>query len=302
MMQRWTIRYFITFLICSTIATLCITLGSYYLISSFGKKRLLDSDYKITRIVQTGLEKEALQTAYLAELLSLSKDAPTPLYGFDPARAADLLLDSPCIAKAYVKRAPPDAIYIDYEVRKPIAWLADYQNIGIDQEGYIFPMIPFLSPKELPELYLGLPLFGKPEDAEGRSGGSWGHPLEGRFLKLGKEILEYLKDVPWKEGFRLKRIDLSNAFAPTLGQREIILFTEESFSLKRGEAEIVSIFPKILRLPTRDYQRQLENFFLLRKSMAGDYQKQLGFLSESTQFAPRIVDLRIPHLAFIDNR
>jgi len=248
--------------------------------------------------VQTGPEKEALNTAYLAELLGLSADHPTSLYAFDCKRAEKRLLLSPMISQAEVKRLPQNAIYIDYEVRKPIARLADYKNIAIDRAGYLFPISPFFAPKEIPEIYLGLPDFGAPEDAYGRKGGEWLTPVHNRFLQLAFEILGFLEEVPWREGFRVKRIDVSNAFCPSLGQREVVLFTEEEVILKDGAS---CVFPKFLRLAPKGYPQQLKSFCLLRRNMEADYRKQLADAVDSNRFAPRIIDLRIPQLAFVEN-
>ncbi len=298
-MAEWTVRQALGCLIGSTCATLSLSLGGYWLWSHQSQKRFADEKYKIAAIVQTGPEKEAMNTAYLAELLDLSADCPTSLYAFDCKRAQQKLLLSPLIAQASVKRLGTSAIYVDYEVRKPIARLADYKNIAIDRAGYLFPLKPFFAPKEIPEVYLGLPAFGESEDSFGRKGGEWLMPIRHRFWQLALEILGFLEDSPWREGFRVKRIDVSNAFCPSLGQREVVLFTEEEVILKDG---VFAIFPKILRLAPKDYAQQLKSFFLLRRNMEADYRRQFAECAEPGRFAPRIIDLRIPQLAFVENR
>lgn len=299
---EWTMRQALFCLVGSTCLTLCLSFGSYALWKKGRNARLSEEKYRVAAIVQTGPEKEALKTAYLAELLSLSADTPVSLYSIDLKKARQKLLSSPLVAEAEVKRIPPNTLYIDYEVRRPVAWLSDYQNIAIDREGYLFPVAPFFSPKQLPEIYLGLPAFGAPEDKNGRKGGQWLAPLKNRYLHLALEILQTLEGSPWKEGLRVKRIDVSNAFCPSLGQREIVLFTEEELALKQEGKEIVCIFPKILRLAPKDYAQQLGNFFCLRKNMIEDYRRQLASLQQGGTFSPRIIDLRIPQLAFVENR
>lgn len=299
--SEWSLRKSMAFLIASTCVTLTLALSSYFLWNHYKKKRLQDPAYRVVAIVQTGSEREALKTSYLAELLHLSVDRPISLYALDPKKCEEKLLCSPLIASAKVKRLPPGTLYIDYEVRKPIAWLSDYQNIAIDRKGYLFPVTPFFSPKNLPEIYLGLPAFGEMEDAQGRAGGSWQAPLQNRYLHLALELLQYLEGSPWKEGLRIKRIDVSNAFAPSLGQREVVLFTEEELSIRQKEREILCVFPKILRLSPKEYTQQLSHFLTLRRSMMEDYRRQLAGAKEGGQFAPRIIDLRIPQLAFIEN-
>jgi len=299
---EWTLRQAIVCLLGSTLLTLALSLGSYYLWTKHRQTRLNDEKYRIVAIIQTGPEKEALKTAYLAELLSLSADQSLSIYAFDLKKAERKLLSSPLIRDAKIKRLPPGTLYIDYEVRKPIAWLADYQNTGIDRDGYLFPMTPFFSPKQLPEIYLGMPAFGSQEDRSGRKGGQWLTPVQNRYLALAFEILQFFEGSPWKEGLRVKRIDVSNAFAPSLGQREVVLFTEEELNVRQNDREIVCVFPKILRLAPKDYSQQLGNFFALRRSMMEDYRRQLASIQQSGRFAPRIIDLRIPQLAFVQNQ
>lgn len=287
-------------LIGSTCVTSLLFFGGYSYWSHARKTRLSDEKYKIVALIQTGPEKEALKTAYLAEILGLSADRPVSLYAFDTKKAEEKLLTSPLISQASVKRLPPGTLYIEYEVRKPIAWLSDYKNIAIDREGYLFPVTPFFSPKQLPEIYLGLPAFGAPEDRYGRVGGQWLVPLKSRYLNLALELLQHLEGSPWRQGLRIQRIDVSNAFAPTLGGREIVLFTEEEVSFRQAEEEIVCVFPKILRLAPKEYTQQLANFFSLRKSMLEDYRRQVSSVQKNSRFAPRIIDLRLPQLAFVD--
>ncbi len=284
--------------------TLLAAAAVYMAWIAWHSRRLSDERYKIAAIVQTGPEKEALKTSYLAELLGLSSDKPAMLYAFDLKEARRKLLACPLISEAKVARVPPATIYVDYTVRKPIAWLVDYENIGLDRDGYLFPIAPFFTPKHLPEIYLGLPPFGAEADGLGRKGGSWQTPVQNKHLRLAFEILQVLKDAPWREGLRIKRIDVSNAFSSSYGQREIVLFTEEEAVFRDQDKETVCLFPKILRLPQKDYARQLGNFLSLRKAMLEDYQKQIHRLSCETspvRFAPRIIDLRIPQLAFVQN-
>lgn len=298
-MVSWPLKKALSVLVGSVCVTFVLSLGGAFSWSYYQERKLADEKYQIKAIVQTGPEKEALKSAYLAELLGLSVDSPTSLYAMDCKKAETMLLASPLISHAIVKRLDTSAIYIDYEVRKPIAFLADYKNIGVDREGYLFPIAPFFTPKEIPEIYLGLPPFGAGADSFGRLGGQWHVPLQDPFWHLALEILDTLEEVPWKEGFRVKKIDVSNGLAPSLGQREIVLMTEEEFFIKEG---ISCIFPKLLRLAPKDYAQQIANFCLLRRNIEDDYRKQLAYCTESRRFAPRIIDLRIPQLGFVENR
>lgn len=288
-MTEWSMRKALFCLIGSTCLTFTLSMGAYWLWQKHSKERLYSEKYRITSIIQTGPEKEALKTTYLAELLDLSFDHPTQLYALNIKTAEKKLLASPLIASAKIKRLAPATLYIDYEVRKPIAWVADYKNTAVDAQGFLFPMAPFFSPKQLPEIYLGT--------LEVSS------QVKGPHFQLALDILKALDDTPWKKGLRIQRIDVSNAFSPSLGSREIVLFTEEELVLpkKEGDKELVFTFPKILRLSPKDYSQQLSNFFTLRKSMMEDYRRQLSSMNvEGGRYAPRIIDLRIPQLAFVE--
>jgi hypothetical protein len=286
-MNQWSVKQALFCLIGSTALTLILSLTGYYFWSQYRKERLHAEKYKITTIIQTGSEKEALKSVYLAEILGLSMDQPTQLYALDLAEAQKKLLASPLISSAKLKKMSPNTLYIDYEIRKPVAWLADFKNTAIDAEGFSFPVDPFFSPKNLPEIYLGLSQFS-----------SW--HIEGPRLELALEILKFLETAPWKEGLRIKRIDVSNAFAASLGLREVVLLTEEELVLRQENQEAICVFPKILRLAPKDYVQQLGNFFSLRRAMMEDYQRQLASTKLEGRFAPRIIDLRIPQLAFVE--
>ena len=299
MPQQWTVRQSLWFLIGSTLLTLSLSGSGYYFWKQKQRSRLLDPCNIITSILQTGPEKEALKTSYLAELLELSADQPKSLYALNLRKAKEKLLACPLIADAEVKAYFPSTVYIDYEVRKPIGWLSDYENIAIDKDGYLFPVTPYLSPKELPEIYLGLPPFGSSPDRFGRSGGLWQTALSDPYFALAMKILDHLEHLP---GLRVKRIDVSNAFSESLGTREIVLFTEEDILIEKGEREVVCTFPKILRLAPKEYSEQLAHFLSLKKGMMEEYKRQLASAPEVGRFSPRIVDLRIPQLAFVENR
>lgn len=303
-MTTWTMRQSLFCLIGSTCLTTTLFFGGYAFFRKVQRDRFQDPSYFIQSVIQTGPEKEALKTAYLAELLDLSLDHPTHLFALDLKKAGQKLLSSPLIAKAQVQRMPPHTLYIDYEVRKPIARLRDYENVGVDREGFLLPLSPFFSPKELPEIYLGLPPFGQSQDAQGRSGGLWQTPVHNRHFDLALQILQFLEGSTWRMGLKIKRIDVSNAYASTLGQREIVLLTEEELIVEKEEDKVRCLFPKILRLSTKDYVQQVNNFFILQKNMMEDYRRQISSsqIPATGIFSPRIVDLRIPRLAFVENQ
>lgn len=270
--------------------------GIYFFRLHHGLSKRQDPKFQITSIVQTGETCEALKTNYLAELIDLSSDEAINLFEFDPNKAEEKLLMSPLIKEAEVKRLRPSAVYIDYSVRKPVALLYDYENIALDEEGFLFQAEPFYPAKNLPEIYLGL-INTLPADSEF----IWYKPLQGKEIHLALQILHLLKRSPFSESFVVKRIDVSRAFNKSYGKKEIVLWLEERVKIKK-EGKTVFIFPKILRLNPKDLQQQLSNFLLLQEKMQKDYYAQLAhrsFMSQEVRFQPKILDFRIPDLAFV---
>jgi hypothetical protein len=266
------------------------------------QKNIKDSKYNITSIVQTGPEKEALKTLYLAELLGLSEDKPTNLVAFDIKKAEKKLLLCPLIKKVSVKKIYPSAVYIDYQVRHPIAWLCDYDNVAVDIDGYIFPVTPFLSPKRMPSVFLNLPEFGDGADSDERYGGSWNDPIKNRHMDVAIDILKCLDNIDIDNSFCLKSIDVSHAFFPSYGKREIVLLVEDEIHIENNNLKAICCFPKYLRLSSNNYRQQLGNYFILREKMLKDYHKQLAqedSINDVVRFETKIIDLRIDKLAYV---
>lgn len=195
--------------------------------------RLSDPRFFITQIIQTAPQKEALKTTYLAELLHLSKDKPTPIDLFSIQEGEKALLSSPLIKRAKISKRPPNGLYIEYALREPIYRLVDFMNTAIDEEGFFFPLTPFFSPKNLPELYLGteVPLIS-PEKK-----------------KLAFDLLAYFACLR-QPSFRLQRVDLAASDHPSLGRREIVIILQ----LKQGETHTLRLSPLTLYEGLGNYQ------------------------------------------------
>ncbi|MDN3507661.1 MAG: FtsQ-type POTRA domain-containing protein [Simkaniaceae bacterium] len=168
-------------------------------------KRLHDPKRQIRYIVTTGPEKSPLKTAYLAELLQLSTDHPTPFDLFIEKDAEQELQKSPVIKHVEVSKKAPDTIIVDYSIYHPIASLGDFENTAIDEEGHLFPLKPFFSPKNLPEIITGAKTYKT--------------PLESNALALAQSLLTLLT----AHNLNPTRIDTSSAFHASLGRREIVL-------------------------------------------------------------------------------
>lgn len=226
--------------------------------------RMADPSYHLFAIVQTGQEKEALRTACLAEWLELASDHPTNLYAFSCAAARRRLLEQPLIKEATVKTFLPGIVYVDYAVRRPVAYLVDYSNTAIDAEGVLIPCAPFFTPKKIPQIYLGLPAMDR----------VWGRRISPSSLQLVREVQALLAD-----DCAVKTIDLSHAQASSYGQRQIVIRVEE-----QG-------LPVILRVSPAHYRESLKHYQQLREGLHA----QVGKVKEV------VVDLRIPKLAYLKN-
>lgn len=263
--------------------------GSAYL----GLKLVQRSDFRndrtpITVLVQTGPQREALQTAYISQLLGLSRDRPTFTCQFNQKKAASALCNSPVIKEAKVELLRPGVVYVDYTVRQPIALLADYENTALDADGRAFPLSPFFSPKNLPEIYLGLqgPL-------------DWKVPIQNKAFHLACSLLRVLQSSEIPENFLIRRIDLSHADEKSLGKREIVLVAEDVIAGKEGRW----IFPRLIRFSPKDYAQALGNYLKLRMYLMEKERLALPPMRQEQMllYCPvKVIDLRLSKMAFMN--
>lgn len=283
------------------LSTLVFSGSSYIAMKHYLKKTQqsgTDPKFALRTIIQTGPQKEALKTEYLAELMGVSSDHPYNARVFNVERAKERLLQSPVIACAEVKIIKPSTLYVDYTVRQPIARVEDYTNIVLDKEGYLFPFTPFFTPKNLPVIYLGLSPFGMPPYDPDRETAQWNVPLEGKYFNLALDILNIVTDPKVADLFAVKRIDVSNAFSESYGTREIVVITEDSiFKSMEGKELRISV-PRILRLSTKNYAQELGNYLKLRQQLLEEESKTISMAS--TRLKEKIIDFRIQQLAFIE--
>ncbi len=264
-----------------------------------------DPRYLMRTLVQTGPQKQALKTEYLAQLMGISSDLPPNALTFDLKKARENLMSSPLIESAELKLIAPSTLYVDYTIRQPIAQLYDYENIVIDKEGYPFPLRPFLTPKVLPEIYLGLPSFRESERDSKCSVFQWGVPLKGKDVDLALHLIALFSDPQIRDLFLVKRIDVSRAFAESYGSREIVVLVEDKVLLQQEGRVLEYVFPKILRLSTQNYSKDLGNYLSLRSQLLIEERASIPSLlkADDPSFAkPKIIDLRIQNLAFIDEQ
>ena len=165
---------------------------------------------------------DRLKTSYLAELLDLSLERPLNLYQFNAREAEKRLNTSPLIKQSTIRKVRPGTLYIDYQLRVPIAYVGDYTNTVVDDQGVLFPYQPFFSPKPLPTLYLGL--------SSGEA--KWGDSLKDtETMRLAFAFLEQFKKLNLNQFF-LKQVDVIHADADSYGQRQIVVIFRKYFSRK----------------------------------------------------------------------
>ncbi|NDD57957.1 MAG: hypothetical protein EBZ47_01715 [Chlamydiae bacterium] len=290
----------------SLLQALSWIVGSTFLITGsaymFIQDRILkpaskeQKDPVITALIQTGPQREALRSDYLAELIGISRDRPVKFTKFDIKKGLDALLSSPLIQQANIKIIKPSSLYVDYAVRQPIAWVYDFENMGIDKEGFLVPMYPFFPPKCLPELYLGLSEFQQAPSENFFPTAKWNASLQSPALDLAFDILHRLQPLA-KDLFIIKRIDVSKAFEKNLGLREIVITVENELILSKESAPVLLVH--YLRLSAKNYPQELGNYSELRKKIIEEDVSKLTQNNENSK--QKIIDLRLTCLAFIEN-
>lgn len=260
-----------------------------FYLQSVKESYCVDNRYHVVAIVQSCNDKEPLKNAFLAELLELSVDYPENLYRFNIQEAKNKLLGSFVIKSAEIKKIKPGTLYINYSLRQPIAYISEYQNTAIDEEGVLIPFKPFYTPKNIPSLILGL----SDENFH------WGMVLEGEKIELAFSLLKQASSRYLQEGSFIKHIDVANAFASNLGQREIVIALEEKIQILSDGIASAAFSSRLLRLDPRCYLEQLSNYLSLKHHPSLDAVIKGNEQISNEHPAPLIIDMRIPQLAFI---
>lgn len=276
----------------SGLSLLIVILGmSYYRFIQY--RYCNDNAYRIVAIIQSCSQAEPLKTSFLAEHLNLSYNRPKNLYAFNLKEAQNRFLSLPMVKEGEIKKIPPGTLYINYSLRKPIAYLADLTNTVIDSEGYPFPLKPFFTPKTLPEIYLGL--YGEADQEI--LDHVWGKPIKHSNWQLALNLYDYLHQHYCSPQTSLKRIDVSCYHALSSGQRQIVVVFEEQLEKEIEGKMVLLIYPEILRLDVHDYKQGLANYSVLKQQLfreAPVLNNQRIIRQPTTT-----IDLRLSQLAFI---
>ncbi len=232
-------------------------------------------DLFIRGIYQTGLQKEALSTVRLSELLGISVDFPIHYLDFNEKEAEKKLKSYPFFKEVQIEKRKPGAIYIDYTLREPIAIVKDYSDCAIDLEGVFFPYRAFYTTKKLPEIYYG----------------AIESDLTQELKELSLETLQIAEQFLKGQGYQIECVDVSKAFIENYPKQEIVL------SIKTVASQFH--FSYYLRLKPIDLNKQFSNFLVLSKELAKQ-EKLFVKLHQSKKPKSKIIDLRIDGMALID--
>jgi len=219
--------------------------------------------YNITSIIQTSSTKRALNSAFFAERLGLSVDQVQNIYKFDAKAAQNRLLETALIKNVKVVKEYPDTLYIEYDMRIPIARIGEYENVAIDEEHTLFPLSPFFSRTKIPEIYLG----------HDQSLIKYNTKLEDEKLNAALLIIDQIKKELKNDAIHIEKVDVCRIDAASYGSREAIVVIK----LPEGR--------HYLRLQIKDLEKKLANYASLKPILdQGD----------------KVIDLRIENIAYID--
>ncbi len=248
------------------LSTLVVTPTIYTGVRFFQKERekhLTSPEYQIRSIIQTSSIKRGLNTAFFAERLSLASDSPQNIYHFDTKLGEKKLFDTAVFREVSITKRYPDALYIEYEMRIPHVKIGDYQNVAIDRDHIAFPIMPFFASRKIPEIYLG----------EGNDSVIYNQTLNHPRLKIALEYLSILEEKLKEYGGVVEKIDVTRIDSPSYGKRELIVLIKGVNGYH------------FLRMQTKELEKQVENYLSLQQVLSkGD----------------KVIDLRIDHIAYID--
>lgn len=211
-----------------------------FLISSRSNHRFI-----VTHIAQTGPQKEALPTDYLATFLGLKAREKAAFSRITLRQAEQQLLAHPVIETAMLSKQEESVLLVDYTLRAPVAFLGDISNLALDAYGYCFPFFPFFTPKKMPTFYFGL-------DEQIVA------PLQGEKVDLAFATLSFLEETLQHTDAFLESIDVAQATCPNLGKREMIV----TIITKSGK--------HYLRLTPTRYEEEINRYLLIRHQWDGD--------------------------------
>jgi len=241
----------------------------------------------IAYIVHTAPQRELLRSDYLAELAGLSLDAPVEFSKVDIDKIRRDVIASPLISTVDVKKIAPDMVYMDYILRKPFVCASDFVNAAWDRNGVLVPIHPFFSPKKMTHVYLG-------EEGSGGKNALFGFQANSAYFDLACVLIEQLSQ-KGQDCFFVRRVDVSRAYEKSLGKREIVVVIDHEDSFGSNIC-----FSHFLRLTPKQFSQEIDRYLQLREHLV-DVQREEISLNTNKGVQSKVVDLRLPQLAYIDS-
>ncbi|MGL4348010.1 MAG: hypothetical protein ACRCSV_00925 [Chlamydiales bacterium] len=258
------------------ISFICMVISGYHLLHTYWTIQS-PQESVITTIIQCSPEKNSLQTDFFAELLSLSQDSSVISKKFNIKKSCQILKSFPIMKECSID-LDRDTLYINYELRQPVAYLGNYYNVGIDKEGVLFPISPFFSIKRLPLIYV--------HDSElPDKANLWGYQITSESMKIALDIVAHTLEIGFQEKFLVRQIDVASLLSDAYAKREIILIVE---LMESHASKYLPLGSHILRLNPKKPLRGIDQYLILKKELVS-----------TDLISKRIFDLRLPDLAFI---
>lgn len=197
--MKFLYRFLFIFLSCCF-----ISLPAYLYL--FGKK--YQRPVLLKALIQKTPTIDQLSPRFFSDYLGLSPlGQPLILKRLDAVKIQNRLKEFPVFKSIEAEFTPLGELCVSYDLRRPLFELYDYKNCGLDKEGFITPLVPFYSPKKLPQIYLGLKQL------------SWDEPHN---ISQALDIVDFFEKNQF-QGINLKRIDLSRLNHKLISHREIIV-------------------------------------------------------------------------------
>jgi len=262
----------ILYIVLSLVIVALLATGGYRGYRHYRRYISSSPKFAIKEIAQSSGTSERLSTSYLSETMGLSSNVPTQLTTFNVYKAKERLSQSPMIKYAHVKKRRPGMLAIRYLMRTPIALLGDIYNGALDEEGVVFPLSPYYAPKKLPELYLG-------EEVD-----RFGKHIQTPKMLTAFDVLSLLKETVSVHDFEIESIDVSQISHPSLGRRAIVVVISSEFSRH------------YIRLHYKQYEQSIANYLEMQGELF--FQERESYQDKKIE---KIIDLRIPGYAYVDN-
>lgn len=199
-------------------------------------------------------------------------------------------MKTPFFNRVKVSKVYPNILYLDYEARKPFAYLKDYTNILIAEDGTLLPFKPFFPPKNFPVISLGPSMMGVSDQES-----VVGYVIPQKTLELIKNFTKSVERYFEERGFRVVFIDFQNAGAGSGELSEIVVLTEGRRRLKSGKDIDLQV---LIRYALDSYSETIEVFDRIIQKESQRIDRAIG-KSEAVTSWHLLIDLRTKGIALV---